>query len=856
MTNVPPGNPPGASPPGRPTADAQGRSPGKHPTIGFLSVPLIKTHHALMWAGVADAAREGGANALCFPVGKLHLSDSPQADDQLQRQALYELMTKTDRLDAWVIWGQVGSGLQELVKRLQPLPVITISLAVKGIPAVLADNYGAMEHLVTHLIETHNCQRIAFIRSKQRGYPEHEDRYRAYLDAVVEHRLQLEPQLVIGREDMGAPGQLSHGEAAIHILLDQRRLHPQSDFDAVVANNERYAIQALDALRARGIQVPGQVAVAAFDDDGASPEGNPPLTSVPFPAYQMGHKAVELLLAQLAGQAIDEQVTISTDLAIRQSCGCPPAPSHVGDTRRVWQIQQRDETLIEISQALSATPELEGVADVLAQDLPRLEISACYLALYENPQEVSGWARLVMAYTPSGRIALAPNGLRFPSPQLVPESIRPVGKNTPPDCLVIEALYSPRQQLGFVLFGADPREAGVCEALRGYISNALYNATLIQEHQQEQSLMNALLDSIPDQIYFKDAQSRFVKISRSQAERFGLSDPTQAIGKTDFDFFSEDHARPAYEDEQRIIRTGQPILNFEEKETWPDGHITWVATSKLPMRDEAGRIVGTFGISSDITIRKQAEEVLAHRAVQLQIAAEVAQATSSILDPNKLIQQVVELVRERFDLYYAGLFLVDQTGEWTGESDRWAVLRAGTGEAGRQMLAGGHKLEVGGESMIGSCIANKQARIALDVGKEAVRFNNPFLPDTRSEMALPLISRDEAIGALTIQSTREAAFTDENIAVLQTMASQVANAITNARLFDDTQRRMARERAIRQITDRLQRATHLEDLMRISTEELNRALGGSRVYVHLGITPQAETGSKQRGNRDDERDTR
>jgi PAS domain S-box-containing protein len=294
---------------------------------------------------------------------------------------------------------------------------------------------------------------------------------------------------------------------------------------------------------------------------------------------------------------------------------------------------------------------------------------------------------------------------------------------------------------------------------------------------REQILLQALLDNLPDHIYFKDTGSRFISISRSQAERFDLEDLAQAVGKTDFDFFTEDHARPAYEDEQRIIKTGEPILGIEERETWPDRPDTWVMTSKMPLRDEAGNIVGTFGISSDITERKRAEEALQRRAVQLQTAAEVSRAASSILDLDKLIQTVVDLIRERFDLYYSGLFLVDEAG-------RWAVLRAGTGEAGQKMLKQGHKLEVGGSSMIGWCVANKQARIALDVGEEAVRFENPHLPETRSELALPLVSRGEAIGALTIQSTQEAAFSDEDIAVLQTMADQLANAIANARLYD------------------------------------------------------------------------
>jgi signal transduction histidine kinase/ActR/RegA family two-component response regulator/HAMP domain-containing protein len=167
---------------------------------------------------------------------------------------------------------------------------------------------------------------------------------------------------------------------------------------------------------------------------------------------------------------------------------------------------------------------------------------------------------------------------------------------------------------------------------------------------------------------------------------------------------------------------------------------------------------------------------LERRAMQFRTAAEVSRAASSILDIEGLLSRTVELIADRFNLYYAGLFLLDEAGEW-------AVLRAGTGEAGRQMMAQGHRLEVGGVSMVGWCTANAQARIALDVGEEAVRFDNPLLPDTRSELALPLISRGQVMGTLDVQSTEEAAFDEADIAVMQTMADQLANAIENARLF-------------------------------------------------------------------------
>jgi signal transduction histidine kinase len=218
---------------------------------------------------------------------------------------------------------------------------------------------------------------------------------------------------------------------------------------------------------------------------------------------------------------------------------------------------------------------------------------------------------------------------------------------------------------------------------------------------------------------------------------------------------------------------------------------------------------------------KQLLAALERRNTHLQTAAEVSRATSGLLDPDELIRRVVDLVHDRFELYYTGLFLVDQTGEWgcdqngQPEPGRWAVLRAGTGEAGHKMLEKRHKLEVGDTSMIGWCIAHKQARVAADVDEDVVRFDNPFLPETRSELALPLISRGEAIGAMTIQSNKEAAFSNEDITALQTMVDQLANAITNAHLYRHAQReiieRKRAEEALRQ------HAAELE----ISNEELD-----------------------------------
>jgi PAS domain S-box-containing protein len=125
---------------------------------------------------------------------------------------------------------------------------------------------------------------------------------------------------------------------------------------------------------------------------------------------------------------------------------------------------------------------------------------------------------------------------------------------------------------------------------------------------QERALLHSLMDNVPDSVYFKDVQSRFIRISKALANHFGIDDPARASGKTDFDFFTEEHARQAFLDEQEMIRTGRPVVGKEEKETWEGGRQTWVSTTKMPLRDRDGKIIGTFGISRDITERKEAEE--------------------------------------------------------------------------------------------------------------------------------------------------------------------------------------------------------------------------------------------------------
>lgn len=160
---------------------------------------------------------------------------------------------------------------------------------------------------------------------------------------------------------------------------------------------------------------------------------------------------------------------------------------------------------------------------------------------------------------------------------------------------------------------------------------------LVARQDKNADLVRAFFEHIPAGVYFKDRESRFVGMSRTLMNRFGLRSPHDALGKTDFDIFSEEHARQAFEDEQEIIRTGQPIVNKEEKETWPDGRETWVLTTKLPWLDASGQILGTMGISQDITDRKRAEQEL--QTYKERLESLVAQRTAELVRVNVQLER-------------------------------------------------------------------------------------------------------------------------------------------------------------------------------------------------------------------------
>lgn len=257
------------------------------------------------------------------------------------------------------------------------------------------------------------------------------------------------------------------------------------------------------------------------------------------------------------------------------------------------------------------------------------------------------------------------------------------------------------------------------------------------------------------------------------------------------------------------------------------------AMVKLRRQDEIGVLAEAFN-SMAVELRglyQDLESKVEARTQQLEAAAEIGRAATSILSMDELLSHSVDLIRDRFGYYHVSIFLLDESGQW-------AVLHESTGEVGQQLKARGHKLAVGSHSLIGWVTANRQPRIALDVASDEVHFRNELLPDTRSEAALPLRVGDRLIGALDVQSRSLNAFNTSDVSVLQVLADQIAIALENGRLFARQERAALLDQRVANLTARIHRSLSLEAILENTAAELGEAFGARKVVVRL--TPNTQ----------------
>ncbi|MEW5961188.1 MAG: PAS domain-containing protein, partial [Chloroflexota bacterium] len=321
---------------------------------------------------------------------------------------------------------------------------------------------------------------------------------------------------------------------------------------------------------------------------------------------------------------------------------------------------------------------------------------------------------------------------------------------------------------------------------------------------EQQGFLQALIDTIPSPIFYKDLEGRYLGCNAAFEKYIGLV-KAELIGKSVYDIAPQELADKYHEKDVELFK--EPGMQvYEASVKYADGSLHQVIFNKATFLAPDGSPAGLVGVILDITEQKQNQALLIKRAVELETVAEVSAAASTILDVDKLLQEVADLTKERFGLYHAHIYLLDETGEVL-------QLAIGAGSVGRQMVTEGWSIpSARKQSLVARAARTGQGVIVNDVQEDPGWLPNPLLPETRAEMAVPMMVGDQVLGVLDIQSEVVNRFTEEDVQIQTTLATQVAVALKNAQLFS------SQDRIRQQLQQRVRELHCLNDIGR-KTEE-------------------------------------
>jgi PAS domain S-box-containing protein len=316
--------------------------------------------------------------------------------------------------------------------------------------------------------------------------------------------------------------------------------------------------------------------------------------------------------------------------------------------------------------------------------------------------------------------------------------------------------------------------------------------------------------------------------NQAAEELFGMKSE-DVIGKTDYDFYPKEQADAFRAADIEVVRDRKRINIPEEAANNAKGETRILQTVKVPVVDENDQPVLLLVVTADVTEVKQAQDTIAKRARELEKVASVSTSVSTIQTPDEMLQTVVDLTKESFDLYHAHIYLFD-------EAEKMLVLTKGAGEVGRQMVAEGRKIALGAEkSLVARAARSRQGVTVNDVRQDPDFLPHPLLPETRSEMAVPMIAGDRLLGVIDVQDEEVGRFSQEDINILTTLAAQVAISLQNARSYARAQRQAEREALINIISERIQATNSVETALQVAVREIGRALGAQHTAIRLGL---------------------
>ena len=322
------------------------------------------------------------------------------------------------------------------------------------------------------------------------------------------------------------------------------------------------------------------------------------------------------------------------------------------------------------------------------------------------------------------------------------------------------------------------------------------------EVRDSQGFVTRIVDFLPEAIFVIDRQGKVIAWNKAMEQLTGIA-AQDMLGKGDYEysiiFYGERRpilidlvALPDEELEQKystISRQGDILVAETQKLTFR-GRETYLGGRATALRDSKGELVGAIEIVQDVTERRRIEEANIKRANEMAVVVEVSTIVATVLDPQELLQTVVDLTKERFGLYHAHIYTLDEPGENL-------ILVRGSGDAGRKMLSRRWEIPLGSEqSLVARAARSRKGVIVANVQEDPGFLPNEFLPDTVSEMAIPLIVGETLLGVLDVQSDQPDYFTKEEVSTFTTLGYQAAVALQNARLYTRTQAALAEAEAL------------------------------------------------------------
>ena len=370
-----------------------------------------------------------------------------------------------------------------------------------------------------------------------------------------------------------------------------------------------------------------------------------------------------------------------------------------------------------------------------------------------------------------------------------------VAKQTGAVSLAVVPITAGNEWLGLILAEAkqeayfDERKLRLYHTLANQGATALQVARLHDETIELEARFRDVALSTSDWVWETDAQGRYTYCSDKVVDVLGHT-AEEVLGKTPFDFMPEEEAARVGEIFGELVANKQPILDLENRNVTKDGREVYLLTSGTPILDEGGNLLGYRGVDKDITERKQAEVERERFTTQLRTAADLAERVNAILDPDELLNEVVTQLQGSFDLYHVHVYLLD-------EEQRDLVMQAGSGEVGQKMLQQGHSIPLDREKSLVARAARSREIVSVTDTTTAPDFMpNPLLPDTRSEVATPLVIGDRVLGVLDVQDNQTSRFTTSDLDIFTTLAGQIATALQNAGLFAAQQESEERFRSV------------------------------------------------------------